>query len=249
MKRKLKKGFTLVEMIIVIAIIGILATLLVPAISHYVKKAKGTAAIADAKVIKSAVESSLVMHLMEDNGDHTPAFNKQFYRNKATMPVERVGCFTNMSWSKYKNGKLIENESPSQKIDYIIASALDGAFSEKWEAGAEANPLAYNTSSNNCEKFLKDKKTNFALAVMYNNTGSVIMMQLYRKGVLVTYVDGEYIVNMNSDAHFVGRAFWNTIYKDVGRTAPAGYETTYLSNYQVTTDKNTGVEKTDSGWY
>ena len=57
---KIRKGFTLIEMIVVIAIIGILATILVPSIMSYVRKARIGAAIADAKTIKSSVESSLI---------------------------------------------------------------------------------------------------------------------------------------------------------------------------------------------
>ena len=52
----LQKGFTLIELMIVVAIIGILAAVAIPAYSDYTKKAKATEIVQGTAALKSAVE-------------------------------------------------------------------------------------------------------------------------------------------------------------------------------------------------
>lgn len=102
MKRNNKKGFTIVELVIVIAVIAILAGVLIPTFSGIVNKAKLNAALQEAKTIMTNYTASIdytkeqpkelyyIQVLKDDNEDDT---KDEFYFFKVEKGVVEATAF------------------------------------------------------------------------------------------------------------------------------------------------------------
>jgi type IV pilus assembly protein PilA len=75
MKRNLQKGFTLIELMIVVAIIGILAAVALPAYQDYTVRAKLTEGLTLASSAKLAVAENASNGKQFDSGWVAPTFN------------------------------------------------------------------------------------------------------------------------------------------------------------------------------
>ena len=60
--RNKKKGFTLVELIVVIAIIGVLAAIIVPTTLHFVNQGRQEAANTELSEVRNAVNNGLTLN-------------------------------------------------------------------------------------------------------------------------------------------------------------------------------------------
>ncbi|MDE5885892.1 MAG: type II secretion system GspH family protein [Oscillospiraceae bacterium] len=85
MKTRKLKGFTLVELIVVIAIIGVLAAILVPSMLGYVKKSKVSSMNSNAKNLFDACNTALVE--MDTEGKTPPSGEQDVRGGTASAEV------------------------------------------------------------------------------------------------------------------------------------------------------------------
>lgn len=142
MKNKLKKGFTIVELVIVIAVIAILAAVLIPTFSSITNSARESAALQEAKSGSETILALTTGTLPEnsafivaddeesDTNDYTFVFAGQKIQN-----VNAVSDFDSVLNKCKRNDVMISGSATEGYIVYVSTKALDVNEEEQVIAG------------------------------------------------------------------------------------------------------------------
>ncbi len=130
MKRSMQKGFTLIELMIVVAIIGILAAVALPAYQDYTVRAKVSEVLLAASSAKTAVSEAAAIHSAYPL---TASVDVQSQQSKYVSGVAFVGTATSAVITATARGDANINTNT------ITMTGTYGSGQMNWECGGTIN--------------------------------------------------------------------------------------------------------------
>lgn len=153
MKAQMQKGFTLIELMIVVAIIGILAAIALPAYQDYTTRAKVTEAMAAASACKTGVAEFIqTTGAFPTDADQAGCNAESKYVEK--VEVEDLGLinvFIQGTSVADLDGQLLQLQ-PTTDADRTTAMADGGDAVMGWSCGTDAASTEYKYFPASCRQ-------------------------------------------------------------------------------------------------
>ena len=183
-----KRGFTLVELIVVLVILAVLAALLVPSLTGYIDKAKKKAVITEARDVWTASQAAL----SECYALYPESFTANSANNKSNC---RFSVYINNKWvdnvGKISNAAL--NALQKNPKDTVLAY-LDSANKNNARYTFYEGKLITNGTKPSTYFDKTPKSTDIIIQLFHTVDGKVIALNFGKDGYMVTIVPGQEII-------------------------------------------------------
>ena len=143
MLKKVQKGFTLIELMIVVAIIGILAAVAIPAYQDYTVRAKVTEGLVLASGAKTAIAENAATGVAFASGWTAPSATK----NVTSLAVGATGAITITYTAAAGGGTLIMTPLTGVAPGTALAVGTPPADAIKWVCRSAASTSTFTTGA------------------------------------------------------------------------------------------------------
>lgn len=197
-----KRGFTLVELIVVLVILAVLAALLVPSLTGYIDKAKKKAVITEARDVWTASQAALseCYALYPESFTANSANNKSNCRFSVYINnkwVDNVGKISNAAAEMHcKRTQRIRWKRGRQAAEFpaMVLAYLDSANKNNARYTFYDGKLITNGTKPSTYFDKTPKSTDIIIQLFHTVDGKVIALNFGKDGYMVTIVPGQEII-------------------------------------------------------